>query len=677
MAQQRPNRLISESSPYLLQHAHNPVNWYPWGEEALKRSVVENKLLIISIGYAACHWCHVMEHESFEDTEVADMMNSHFISIKVDREERPDIDQVYMNAVQILTGAGGWPLNIIALPDGKPVFGGTYFPKNKWMDILTTIHEYFEENPEKTAGHAIALTDEIRRVEINKTENGNYGFSIDDLGIVFESLKLSFDHVYGGFRGAPKFPMPVVYQFLLYYHNLSGSREALNAVTFSLRKIAEGGIFDQIGGGFARYATDEKWRVPHFEKMLYDNAQLVSLYSSAFQLTKDPLFREVVGETLSFVRRELCSPDGLFYSSIDADSEGEEGKYYVWTTDEIKEIAGDSAPLITDYFNIIEAGNWDNGKNIPYRIGSIDNIATKHNLTTDEAGKVISMVCRKLLDERAKRVPPDLDDKILTSWNALMIKAYTDSYRAFDEEQYLDIAKKAATLIIERIISPDHSLWRSYKNGMATISGFLDDYAFTIDSFISLYQATFEEKWLYESLGLVEYVIDHFSDPVSNMFFYTSDTDPPLIARKHEITDNVTPSSNSVMAKNLFVLGNYFHNEKFIDQARRMAKDIRNEAMQGGPYYSNWDILFAMLAETPYEIAITGNDIKQLRRELDKQYLPGILLSGSDRESNLPMLKNRLIPGKTTIYVCREKKCELPVSDVYEAIELMKKRSIL
>jgi uncharacterized protein YyaL (SSP411 family) len=675
MINQHSNRLINESSPYLLQHSHNPVNWYPWGKEALQRSLEENKLLIISIGYAACHWCHVMEHESFEDGEVADLMNSHFISIKVDREERPDIDQVYMDAVQILTGSGGWPLNIIALPDGRPVFGGTYFPKEKWIDVLTRIHEYFETNPEKTADHAAALTAEIRRAGVIKSENDTYQFRLPELEAVFENLKINLDNTYGGYRGAPKFPMPVGYQFLLYFHYLTGNREALDAVTFSLRKMAEGGIFDQIGGGFSRYATDEKWRIPHFEKMLYDNAQLVSLYSSAFQLTKDPLYREVVKETLGFVQRELTSPEGLFYSSVDADSEGEEGKYYVWTSGEINLIAGDSARLISDYYNITEAGNWENGKNIPFRTGLSDKLAAKHNLIPDEAGNKIRQVNEKLLKERGKRVAPALDDKILTAWNALMIKGYTDAYRAFGEEQYLKIAIKAASLLNERVKTPDHSLWRNYKNGVPTISGFLDDYAFTIDAFISLYQATFEEKWLYDSLRLIEYVISHFSDPDSNMFFYTQDTDPPLIARKHEITDNVTPSSNSVMAKNLFLLGIYFQNESFIEKARKMANDVRNEAVQGGPYYANWDILFAMLAETPYEVAISGKDIKKYRSEFDRHYLPGILISGSDTVSNLPILKNRLIPGQTTIYICREKTCGLPLTDVNEAIEKLKKKT--
>jgi len=672
MIHQHSNKLINESSPYLLQHAHNPVNWHPWGEEALRRSMEENKLLIISIGYAACHWCHVMEHESFEDSEVADLMNRHFISVKVDREERPDVDQVYMNAVQILTGSGGWPLNIIALPDGRPVFGGTYFPKEKWKDVLATIHEYFEKNPEKTADHAKALTEEIRRADIIKSENGNFPFRIEDLEATFENFRKNFDPVNGGYRGAPKFPLPVGYQFLLYFHHLTGNREALQAVIFSLRKMVEGGLFDQIGGGFARYATDEKWRIPHFEKMLYDNAQLVSLYSSAFQLTKDPLYREVVGKTLSFVRRKLSSPEGLFYSSVDADSEGEEGKYYTWTYGEIDRITGDSATLVADYYNITLAGNWEDGKNIPFITDLYDTFLSKHNLAPDEAKNIISQACEKLLKEREKRVPPPLDDKILTSWNALMIKGYTDAYRAFDEEGYLKSALMAANLLIERISSSNNSLARNYKIGAAVISGFLDDYSFTIDAFISLYQATFEEKWLHESLRLTKYVIDHFSDQAGNMFFYTPDTDPPLIARKHEITDNVTPSSNSVMAKNLFLLGYYFQNENFIEKAHRMANDVRNEAVQGGPYYSNWDILFGMLAESPYEVAITGKDMKKFRREFDRHYLPGILLSGSDTDSDLPMLKNRLVKGKTTIYVCREKTCQMPVTDVNEALEQLK-----
>ncbi len=662
------NELINESSPYLLEHAHNPVNWYPWGRQALDKARKENKLVIISIGYSACHWCHVMMREDFEDTTVATYMNDNFVSIKVDREERPDIDQVYMNAVQLLTGRGGWPLNVIALPDGRPIYGGTYFTKDKWLEILKLVSEYVKKNPGKAEEHAEALTNGIKSNELVTTPDDKTPLTENDLKSVFNNWKGGFDFINGGYKGAPKFPLPVGHQFLLYYFYLTDDRSALKEVVTTLDKMAEGGIFDHIGGGFARYSTDALWRVPHFEKMLYDNAQLVSLYSIAYQLTKDPLYKNIVYWTLDFVHREMTSKDGGFYSSLDADSEGEEGKYYIWTEEELRHILGKDATLVIDYYNVTHKGNWENGNNILYRTEPDKKIAAKYNITENELCTRITVAKRKLFDVRSKRVHPLKDDKILTTWNALMLKGYTDAYRVFGEKKYLDSALKNADFILQKMKSNDGKLERNYSNGKASVNAFLDDYAFTIDAFISLYQTTFNDKWLQEAQNLAEYVLKHFYDPDTGMFYYTSDLDPALIVRKIDIADNVLPSGNSVIAKDLYELGMYFSNDNFIKMSERMVLAIKKDALSGGANYANWDILMAWLIKQPYEVAIVGDNYSTIQKEFNNYYLPNVLLYGGKDENMSSLLENKLIPGQTTIYVCQNKTCELPVTEVEKAL---------
>lgn len=663
------NHLIHESSPYLLMHAHNPVNWYPWGQEAFVKAKKENKPVIISIGYAACHWCHIMEKESYSDTAVARLMNENFVAIKVDREERPDVDQVYMNAAQLINGNGGWPLNAIALPDGRPIYAATYFPKKDWMSLLKQMLTFVKQNPEKAEQQAEAVAKGIRGSELVKVNTSKPEYKLTDLNSVFNNWKKNIDFINGGNNGAPKFPMPVGSQFLLQYYFLTKNEEALKAVKITLNKMAAGGIYDHVGGGFARYSTDAVWKVPHFEKMLYDNAQLTSLYASAYQLTKDPLYKNVVYETLEFIGRQLTSPEGGFYSSLDADSDGEEGRFYVWTKDEIKKILGDDAALAIDYFNVTEKGNWEGGKNILYQSGDDNTIAKKFNITSLELSKRITGVKKILLAERAKRIRPGLDDKILTEWNALMIKGYTDAYRVFGEQRFLDAALKNAAFILKNAQSNDNRLNRNFKNGKSSINAFLDDYAFTIDAFIALYQSTFDEKWLKEAHHLLEYTLAHFYDAKSGMFYYTSDKDPALIARKMEIADNVIPSSNSAMAKNLFMLGEYFYKDDYIHKASAMLNNVKQDAVNGNAYYANWDILMAWLAAEPFEVAIVGNDYASKRKEIDTHYLPNIFLSGGNSEGSLSLLDGKLVPGKTTIYVCRNKSCKLPTTEVSKAVE--------
>ena len=666
------NQLIHETSPYLLQHAHNPVNWYPWGETALKKAREEEKLIIISIGYSACHWCHVMERESFENDAVAEFMNNHFVSIKVDREERPDIDQVYMNAVQLLSGRGGWPLNCLALPDGRPIYGGTYFPKEQWMDMLKQVHTYVKENPEGTEEMANRLTHGIRSQEAIYTAESADPYNLEDLEEIFENWKHQVDFEMGGSRGAPKFPLPSGHRYLLFHHYLTGDKEALRAVKVTLDKMAHGGIFDQIGGGFARYSVDATWKVPHFEKMLYDNAQLVSLYSEAYRSTGLDVYRKVAEETVTFVIRELRSPEGAFWSALDADSEGEEGKYYVWTSQELKDLLGDDAAPIMDYFGATGAGNWEKGVNILLRNDEPGKIAARHGISLEELELKVSNARVKLLAEREKRVRPGLDDKILASWNAMMISGLVEAYKSSGKKYHLDSAVKTAGFILEKMQTSEGGLFRSYKEGKATIHAFLDDYAFFIASLISLYQVTFDEKWLISAKQFTEYVISHFHDKNTGMLFYTSDQDPELIARKMEVTDNVIPAASSEMAKNLFLLGHYFEKQTFVEMAKKMLDNVREHARDGAMYYSNWDVLMAWFAKEPYEVAITGPDAGGIREKFHRQYLPDVILMGGQKESTLPLLKSKFVQGKTMIYVCEQKTCRKPTEDFDEAMNMIR-----
>ncbi len=663
------NNLVNETSPYLLQHAHNPVNWYAWGEEALNKARSENKLLIISIGYAACHWCHVMEHECFEDEEVAEFMNANFISIKVDREERPDIDSVYMSAVQLINGNGGWPLNCLALPDGRPIYGGTYFPKAQWLDMLSQVANFVKQNPDKTEEQAKALTDGVKASELLYSSQEISEFNISNLDAIFNNWKTGIDFELGGHKRAPKFPLPVGYQFLLNYFYLTRTADAFFAVKITLDKMADGGIYDQIGGGFARYSTDIQWKVPHFEKMLYDNAQLVSLYSSAYQLCKDPVYKTIVNETLEFCKRELSSPENGFYSSLDADSEGVEGKFYIWTKSELKEILGENADLMCDYYNVTDQGNWEHGQNILLKSTTDKAFADKHGISETELANIIQQTKTKLLQVREKRIHPGLDDKILTSWNALMLKGYVDAYRVFGDPDYLSTALQTAEFISTKLKTDENRLYRNYKNGKATINAFLDDYAFTIEALIALYQATFDEKWLYLAQSLTEYTISHFADSNSGMFFYTSDMDPELIARTMELSDNVIPAANSTMAKNLYVLGQYFYNDDYISRSRRMLENVHNRLESGGSFFANWDILLAWFTYGTYLVAIDGEDCENLRKEFDQNYLPNVFLAGGKDEGTLPSLKDKLIQGQTTIYICKDKLCKMPVTEASKALE--------
>ena len=662
------NALIEESSPYLLQHAHNPVNWYPWGDAALQKATAENKMLIISIGYAACHWCHVMEHESFEDVDVAKIMNENFICIKVDREERPDVDQVYMTAAQLITGKGGWPLNALALADGRPFYAGTYFPKNNWIQLLQYFIDLQQKNPVSLEKSADQVTKGIHAAEQVTFKETGKTFTVVDLDKQYEMMKGNIDFKKGGANRAPKFPMPSVWAYLLHYNYLSKNEEALKAVTVTLDNMALGGIYDHLQGGFARYSTDMNWHVPHFEKMLYDNAQLVSLYADAYKQTKNALYKKVVYETLEFVAQELTSAEGAFYASLDADSEGEEGKYYVWTKAEVDKVLGNDAEIFSAFYNNTADGNWEHGNSILLRNETDEAIAKQFKITITDLHKTIDAAKVKLMPVRGARVKPGLDDKVLSSWNALMLQGYAKAYRVFGEEAFLNKAVINANFLLQHAIAADGEMTRNFKNGKSSIKALLDDYAFTIAAFIELYQASFDEKWLTHANKITGYVLEHFFDPKSQMFFYTHNQYANLISRKMELSDNVIPSSNSEMAKNLFLLGHFLNNEDYISKAKQMLVNVQQDVLNNIYFYANWGMLQALFTSPLYEVAIMGDDFKSLRQQFDKYYLPNTILLGGKTEGSLALLKNKLVPGATTIYVCRDKSCKLPVMQVEQAL---------
>ncbi len=672
------NDLINETSPYLLQHAHNPVDWKPWNQETLDLAKRENKLIIISVGYSACHWCHVMEHESFEDEEVAKVMNANFINIKVDREERPDVDQVYMNAVQIMTGRGGWPLNCITLSDGRPIYGGTYFPKDNWIQLLNQLSDLYKNDRKKTEEYAASLTEGVKNSDLIPFNSDAAIFSKSEIEEAITAWKERMDFDFGGNDYAPKFPMPNNYHFLLRYGVQAENKEILDYTNTTLKQMAFGGIYDQIGGGFSRYSVDEKWHVPHFEKMLYDNGQLVSLYADAYLVSKNELYKDIVEETLVFIERKLMHENGAFYSALDADSldaEGhlEEGAFYVWTKKELKELLNDDYTLFKDYYNINAYGYWEKENYVLIRTKTDEIFSKKHNLDSTELKSKVKNWKKILLKERAKKDRPRLDDKTLTSWNALMLKGYIDAYRVFDNPHYLEIALKNANFLANEQLREDGGLNHNYKNGKSTINGFLEDYATLIDAYISLYEVTLDEKWLRTSKSLADYSFDHFYDDKSQLFFFTSDEDEQLIARKMEINDNVIPASNSIMARNLSKLSHYYSNEYYLKTSKQMLNNVKENISKYPSGYSNWLQLMSDYVGDYYEVAISGKDAHYKLKEFNKHYIPNKLIAGAAQKSTLPLMESRFNDDETFIYICVDGACQLTQTEVSKALTQIKK----
>lgn len=672
------NRLAEESSPYLLQHAHNPVDWYPWGKEALTKARTENKPIIVSIGYSSCHWCHVMEREAFENEEIGKLMNEHFICIKVDREERPDVDQIYMDAVQSMGMQGGWPLNVFLMPDQKPFYGGTYFPPAQWVRMLQNVHKAFLDQHDKLQESAdqfaknLAYSDVQRFGIINDMQQEEQEEFKALLNTIYQSFSSKFDPEWGGMNRAPKFPMPANWQFLLRHYFHTRNEEALDHLTLTLDKMALGGIYDQVGGGFARYSVDERWFAPHFEKMLYDNGQLLSLFAEAYALTQKPLYKRVLQESIAFIKREMTHAQGSFYSALDADSEGEEGKFYVWEEDEFRETLGDTADLMADYFQIESQGNWEKSYNILYANQDEEAFCHKYGLDQSAFIETLKNSKQKLLKKRAARIRPGLDDKILASWNGIMLKGLVDSYAVLQETAILELALRNAHFITDKLMRKQvdrAQLYRTYKNGKANLDAYLEDYAFVIDAFLGLYQVTFDESWLHHARLLTDQVLDSFYDEKEGFFFYTG-ADSQLIARKKEIFDNVIPSSNSAMARNLYRMSLLLDEATYGEKARKMMSGVMKLLTSEPGYLSNWAILFTEMHQPTAEIAIIGDQALQMSKPFLSMFYPNRLILGTDNNSELPLLRERKpVDDKTTIHVCFDKTCQMPVHKVEDALK--------
>jgi len=666
------NLLSQETSPYLLQHANNPVHWKAWNANSLAEAKEKNSLIIISIGYSACHWCHVMEHESFEDQEVADVMNKSFINIKVDREERPDVDAVYMKAVQLMTRRGGWPLNVVTLPDGRPIWGGTYFRKQEWMETLGQLQEVYHSNPEKVIDYAEKLHQGIQSLSIIENKKLETALNQEDLIPLVKKWAADFDWEFGGMSRAPKFMMPNNYHFLLRFAFQKNDMKLFDFVNLTLTRMAYGGIFDTVDGGFSRYSVDNKWHVPHFEKMLYDNGQLISLYSDAYKLTKNSLYKEVIQKTLSFVERELMNSEGGFYCALDADSLNtenhlEEGAFYVWKIPELKTIIGDDYDLFSQVFNINPFGLWEDENYVLIQNKSLEAIAKSNNLTLSTLQKKKLFWEKILYIKREKRSKPRLDDKCLTSWNAIMLVGFVDAYKALEDETYLNLALKNANFIIKNLWSSDGNLFHNYKNDKSTINGYLEDYCFVISAFNSLYEVTFDEKWLQYAKQLTDYSLEHFYDEKSGFFAFTSNLDEALITSHFETEDNVIPASNSVMGKNLFQLSIYFENSFYEKVSQRMLQNII-PTIEYPSAYSNWMDLAMNYSEENKELAICGELALEYGNKINSLYFPNVILAGTKKVSSLSFLKDRFVADQTLFYLCQNKTCSAPSIDFQKIV---------
>ena len=701
------NELINSSSPYLQQHAHNPVDWMPWGDKAVEKAEKEGKLLFISVGYSACHWCHVMEHETFENEEAADYINEHFVSIKVDREERPDVDAVYMNAVQLMTGRGGWPLNCVALPDGRPVFGGTYFPKATFIERLQSIVNLKENNIQKLEQYAAQLSEGVASSDLliapieglakdaagfvwSKSERNKFGAEID---AKVDNWRKSWDRDKGLSKGAPKFPIPTNLDFLLHYGTVRDDKDALAQVKLTLDNMARGGIYDQAGGGFARYSTDADWKIPHFEKMLYDNAQLLTTYSNAFRVFAEPRYKDVALGIIDFINQELDDPSGGFRSALDADSDGVEGKYYVWDEEVLAlALTPEDLKIALIAYDIHGKSYWEHENSVLMSWESDENLADAVGLSSQEFRDRLNIINHVLSNYRdgknalgeashLPRVKPGLDDKVLISWTALTVSGLCDAYRTFGNEEHIHRAEKALNFILKTARKTDGSLFHVYheKDG-AHINAFLEDYAFTIAACIDMYEATFNPKWLIESRELMLISFDKFYDTNTGVFWYTSNEEKELFAKKQENDDSVIPASNSTMADNLFRLGRYDTKFNWIERSDRMllsawenSDNIRRS--------TNWAQVLLKRTLPFYEIAISENvpeEIINTRKKLDVKYYPQIILAGGmDLPGQPKFLKGKYPSANapkspTLFFICEEGSCKLPVESLIEVNNLLK-----
>lgn len=622
--------------------------------------------MLISVGYSSCHWCHVMEKEVFSNNDVADFMNENYVCVKVDREERPDVDHIYMNAVQIITRSGGWPLNCFTTPDGKPIFGGTYFPKDAWMDILTSLKSTWESDPQRVLEVADELTQGVIQTEIITRVGSEKVYSFDELKEYVGNWTKYFDLRFGSHKGSPKFPMPGSLQFLLNYSMAANDTHIKDHIELTLSKMLRGGIYDHLGGGFFRYSVDERWDVPHFEKMLYDNAQLVSLYSDAYRLTGNDFYREAVYQTIDFLRKELRSADGGFYSAIDADSEGEEGKYYTWSKSDIDAILGEDSEMFSIAYGVSASGDL-HGKSVLRVAASYNETACVLALDVDRVAIGVSRAKSKLLKARAVRTRPLTDDKHILSWNALTISALAKAYIVFKEKTFLDDANACARFIEKKLVQPDGSLLRIHCKGTSAIPAFLDDYANLAQAYISLYTATFDEEWLLKSKRIAEIAISKFYDNATGMFFFSKPEHDNLIVRKMELTDGVIPSSSAVMAENLLVLSVYFRDEKFLEMANQMLKNIGDQLKRSGPFVYKWADVYLKHLAKPVEVFCSGTDTAdKLHQIVIENHFPFVLPGIVKKDSQIPNLSFNL--NDNELHFCHNKSCQKPSADVNEIV---------
>jgi len=664
------NRLIDETSPYLLQHAHNPVDWIPWDNDSFKEAKQNNKLVLISVGYSSCHWCHVMEKETFEDDSIAKFMNKHFVNIKVDREEHPDVDQVYMTALQLMTGNGGWPLNVIALPDGKPVYAGTYHTKTQWDDVLRKIIRLYREDPDKFQEYANKVTSGIQTMNMITPEKEHPAITKDLLKKSIDNWKEYWDLTWGGEINDQKFVIPHRFNVLLDYATLEGDKEILNYVENTLDKIALGGIYDHVGGGFYRYSTDKEWKVPHFEKMLYTNAQLVSLYSKAYKVFKKPLYKEVVFGTIDFLKKEMKNSEGAYYAAIDADSEGEEGKYYLWEEEELKKILKTDYKLFSTYFNTTKNEILESNNYLLYRSVNDSLFAKQLQITISDLNLKKKKWKTLLQNVRKNRVRPIIDDKIITSWNAILMKGFADAYASFGVTEFLNEAIGVSEFIQKYSKQKEH-LRHSYKKGSTVTEGFLEDYAFLTEAYIKLFEVTMDTKYLDMAIGLNKDIHMSFKDASSDMFVYRKGNQ--LISNIVKTNDGVLPSSNSVIAHNLFRLGLLYDIKEFSEKSKRMLSLMLPQIEDDAGSYASWNTLLLQNVFPFYEVAIVGKDADTLVAEFNNEYIPNLLIAGSSKQSGIPLFKNRYIDNETYIYVCQQGMCKLPIKEAKEAIDLLKK----
>lgn len=678
------NRLAKETSPYLLQHAHNPVDWYPWGEEALQRAKAEDKPILVSIGYAACHWCHVMERESFEDEGTARIMNELFINIKIDREERPDLDHIYMDAVQAMTGSGGWPLNVFLTPDKLPFYGGTYFPPVKafnrpsWKEVLQALSQAFKERREDLETQAANMREHLMQASrfgekaadlqlVPKEEL----FTKEQCNTIFSNMMQQGDKVWGGFGNAPKFPGTFIIQYLLRYHHSFNEPQALQQALLSLDKMIQGGIYDQLGGGFARYSTDAKWLAPHFEKMLYDNALLVDVLSEAYQLTRNELYARTIEDTLGFVEREMTDAGGGFYSALDADSEGVEGKFYTWSREEIEEVLGADATMFCAFYDVTEEGNWEE-TNILWITKPAAVFAAENGITEEALERSLAVSREKLMAARAKRIRPGLDDKIILGWNALMIHACCRAYAALGAEKYREMGINAMKFCLKNLQHVDkQSFFHTFKGGVAKYPAFLDDYAWLVRALIALQEVTGDAEWLEKARELTAYVITNFSDEGDIYFYYTEAGQTDVIVRKKEVYDGATPSGNAVMASNLIYLSIVYDKKNWSERGIAMLAGQSQMAVRYSTSFGVWAGLLLQLVSGIKEIAVVGNDYKSRMQDTNRHYIPfKVMLGAATDKSGIPLLEQRERPGETLIYVCEDYHCIKPVNYIEEIINL-------